>query len=252
MAIPKAHGPRRSTAISVALVAFAAAASSLAPTPARASVVLTATLPQPPPPLANAISRSEPSALTVRVANTGTQIVREVTITLPSGAGVADYGNVTGASAPDPTWAVALNGGTARFSAVNCSSAGIPPNDSALFVIQFNGPTSSNNGDNAASSPFPVWGTTSSGSNVCDPSVATSSTSFTSPVKALYITGTVARTAANEATVNPIPRALTPGYLEYENALDSAFQDIRQGADVKTSLDKAVQQINTQMKKYQK
>lgn len=60
------------------------------------------------------------------------------------------------------------------------------------------------------------------------------------------------KTAADEAAVNPIPRALTPGYLEYEQILQNTFQDIRQGADVKTSLNKAVERINTEMKKYQK
>jgi multiple sugar transport system substrate-binding protein len=60
------------------------------------------------------------------------------------------------------------------------------------------------------------------------------------------------RTASDEATVNPVPRALTPGYLEYEQILQNIFQDIRQGADVKKSLDTAVERITTEMKKYQK
>jgi len=60
------------------------------------------------------------------------------------------------------------------------------------------------------------------------------------------------RTAANEATINPVPRALTPGYLEYEQILQTTFQDIRTGTDVKTALDAAVARINTEMAKYQR
>lgn len=60
------------------------------------------------------------------------------------------------------------------------------------------------------------------------------------------------RTAANEATINPVPRALTVGYLEYEQILQTTFQDIRSGTDVKTALDAAVERINTEMAKFQK
>ncbi|MEI2737110.1 MAG: hypothetical protein V9G24_21635 [Rhodoblastus sp.] len=41
--------------------------------------------------------------------------------------------------------------------------------------------------------------------------------------------------AAREATVNPVPRPVTPGYLEYEQLLNAAFNDIRNGADPETS-----------------
>ena len=170
------------------VVAGLAAAMLLGPGLVRADVVLTATLPPFDPPLANAISRSEPSTLTVLVTNTGSQIVREVDILLPS-----QYGAVTSSSGPaDGTWAATRAGGVAYFRA-NCSGPGIPPNDSASFVIGFTGSSTSNNGDNPASSPFTVTGFTSSGSNVCDPAPASDSTTFTAPVKALYITGDVAR-----------------------------------------------------------
>lgn len=58
--------------------------------------------------------------------------------------------------------------------------------------------------------------------------------------------------AAREATVNPVPRPVTPGYLEYEQLLNAAFNDIRNGADPKQALDTAVQRITQEMAKYQK
>ncbi len=59
------------------------------------------------------------------------------------------------------------------------------------------------------------------------------------------------RTAADEATVNPRPRAVTVGFLEYEQILQNTFQDIRNGADVEESLNLAVQRIESEMAKYQ-
>ncbi|MCY4465913.1 MAG: sugar ABC transporter substrate-binding protein [Chloroflexi bacterium] len=58
------------------------------------------------------------------------------------------------------------------------------------------------------------------------------------------------RTAADEATVNPRPRAVTVGFLEYEQILQNIFQDIRNGADVEESLNLAVQRIESEMAKY--
>jgi ABC-type glycerol-3-phosphate transport system substrate-binding protein len=58
------------------------------------------------------------------------------------------------------------------------------------------------------------------------------------------------RTAADEATVNPVPRAVSPGYLEYEQNLQNTFQDIRTGTDVKQALDQAVTRISAEMNKY--
>lgn len=58
------------------------------------------------------------------------------------------------------------------------------------------------------------------------------------------------RTAADEATVNPIPRALTPGYMEYEQLLLVAATDIQNGADVEETLNSAVEQIEAEMEKY--
>ncbi|MCD6289990.1 MAG: sugar ABC transporter substrate-binding protein [Anaerolineae bacterium] len=60
------------------------------------------------------------------------------------------------------------------------------------------------------------------------------------------------RIAADEATVNPQPRPVTPGYLEYEEILGDTFSDIRNGADVKESLNTAVERIEAEMDKYRK
>jgi ABC-type glycerol-3-phosphate transport system substrate-binding protein len=58
------------------------------------------------------------------------------------------------------------------------------------------------------------------------------------------------RVAANEATVNPVPRAVTPGFLEYEQILQNTFQDIRTGTDVEEALNLAVSRITSEMAKY--
>ncbi len=58
------------------------------------------------------------------------------------------------------------------------------------------------------------------------------------------------RVAADEATVNPVPRPVTPGYLEYEQILQNAFSDIRNGADVEEVLNNAVVRITSEMAKY--
>jgi ABC-type glycerol-3-phosphate transport system substrate-binding protein len=57
-------------------------------------------------------------------------------------------------------------------------------------------------------------------------------------------------TAADESTQNPEPRPLTVGYVEYSQILENSFQDIRNGADVKESLDTAVDRIEAEMEKY--
>ena len=64
--------------------------------------------------------------------------------------------------------------------------------------------------------------------------------------------GTLAymKTAADEATVNPVPRAMTPGFLEYEQILQTTFSDISTGADVQGALDTAAQRIQREMDKY--
>jgi multiple sugar transport system substrate-binding protein len=58
------------------------------------------------------------------------------------------------------------------------------------------------------------------------------------------------RTAAQEAAVNPVPRPVTVGYLEYEQILQTTFQDIRNGANVQEALNNAVDRIESEMAKY--
>ncbi len=55
---------------------------------------------------------------------------------------------------------------------------------------------------------------------------------------------------AEEAKTTAVPRALTPGFNEYQNILNNTWEDIRNGSDVTASLDGAVQQINTAMEQY--
>ena len=57
-------------------------------------------------------------------------------------------------------------------------------------------------------------------------------------------------TARDESTVNPEPRPLTVGYVEYSQILENTFQDIRNGADVQAALDTAVDRIEAEMEKY--
>ncbi|MGQ9682154.1 MAG: extracellular solute-binding protein [Anaerolineae bacterium] len=58
------------------------------------------------------------------------------------------------------------------------------------------------------------------------------------------------KVAAAEAKVAPRPRPVTPGYVEYSQILENTFQDIRNGADVREALAKAVDRIEPEMEKY--
>jgi ABC-type glycerol-3-phosphate transport system substrate-binding protein len=58
------------------------------------------------------------------------------------------------------------------------------------------------------------------------------------------------RTAADEATVNPAPRPVTVGYLEYEQILADTFQDIRNGVLPDEALNTAMQRLESEMAKY--
>ena len=60
------------------------------------------------------------------------------------------------------------------------------------------------------------------------------------------------RVAADEAGVNPVPRPVSPGYLEYEQILQNTFSDIRNGADVEEALNLAVTRIESEMDKYRR
>lgn len=61
----------------------------------------------------------------------------------------------------------------------------------------------------------------------------------------------VMRLQAYEALNTGVPRPVTPGYTEYENIVGTAMEDIANGADVRETLESAVDQIETAFKKYQ-
>jgi ABC-type glycerol-3-phosphate transport system substrate-binding protein len=56
--------------------------------------------------------------------------------------------------------------------------------------------------------------------------------------------------AAFEALNTAVPRAMTVGYPEYREITSAAWEDIRNGSDVKTTLDRAVRDINAAFAKY--
>lgn len=56
--------------------------------------------------------------------------------------------------------------------------------------------------------------------------------------------------AAYEAENTAVPRAVTPGYTEYDTVIANMWEDIRNGTDVKAALDSATAQINTALEKY--
>ncbi len=55
---------------------------------------------------------------------------------------------------------------------------------------------------------------------------------------------------AYEAMNTAVPRPLTPGYREWETTAAAAMEDIRNGADPKTSLDDAAAQLESALAKY--
>lgn len=56
--------------------------------------------------------------------------------------------------------------------------------------------------------------------------------------------------AMYESENTAVPRPITPGYLEYEQLLTNAFEDIRNGADVKSTLAEAAVRIDRLLEKY--
>jgi len=60
----------------------------------------------------------------------------------------------------------------------------------------------------------------------------------------------VMRIAAFEAANTAVPRALTPGFPEYQDIMNTTFDDIRNGVDVRTALDNAVAQITAAMERH--
>lgn len=63
---------------------------------------------------------------------------------------------------------------------------------------------------------------------------------------------TLMRLVAYEVANTAVPRPLTPGYTEYQNALTAAFGDIRTGTDPKQALNRAVVQLTRDLAKYRR
>ncbi|QBE97812.1 sugar ABC transporter substrate-binding protein [Blautia producta] len=58
--------------------------------------------------------------------------------------------------------------------------------------------------------------------------------------------------AAYEAAHTAVPRAVTPVFGEYSTVLDQAWEDVRNGADVKETLDNAIEQFESAIAAYKK
>ena len=70
---------------------------------------------------------------------------------------------------------------------------------------------------------------------------------FTSPQGA-----DAAEIMSYETSNTEVNRVSTIGYIEFETILNQAFSDIRNGADAKTALDKASDDLTTAWAKYTK
>ena len=58
------------------------------------------------------------------------------------------------------------------------------------------------------------------------------------------------RIAIEEAGVNPVPRPSMEGYYEYQQTLENAFSDIRNGVPAKKALDASINRLNSELLKY--
>lgn len=56
--------------------------------------------------------------------------------------------------------------------------------------------------------------------------------------------------AAYESANTAVPRALTPGYTEYDTIVQNTWEDIKNGSDVQASLNNAASKIEKAMEKY--
>jgi len=56
--------------------------------------------------------------------------------------------------------------------------------------------------------------------------------------------------AAYESANTAVPRALTPGFTEYDTIIQNTWEDIKNGSDVKDSLDNAANKIEKAMEKH--
>jgi multiple sugar transport system substrate-binding protein len=61
----------------------------------------------------------------------------------------------------------------------------------------------------------------------------------------------ILRIAAKESAETAVLRPKSPGYLEWETILNTTFEDIKFGTDVKKALDKAASEVDRLLKKYE-
>jgi uncharacterized protein (UPF0147 family) len=55
---------------------------------------------------------------------------------------------------------------------------------------------------------------------------------------------------AYEAMNTAVPRAVTPAFNEYSTIMDTLWEDIRNGADIRSTVDNAIRQMNTAIEAY--
>ena len=55
--------------------------------------------------------------------------------------------------------------------------------------------------------------------------------------------------AAYESSNTAVPRALTPGYTEYDTIIQNTWEDIKNGSDITESLNNAAEKIDSAMEK---
>ena len=58
------------------------------------------------------------------------------------------------------------------------------------------------------------------------------------------------RLGVNELTSSAVPRPSTPGFLEWESIANRAYEDIKNGADPRATLDQAAEEMDAQLAKY--
>ena len=77
-----------------------------------------------------------------------------------------------------------------------------------------------------------------------------SSVSYINKIQSNPNMALIDRIATFETSNTSYPRALTPGFPEYQTVMDAMWEDVRNGSDVRGSLDSAVRQLNMAFSKY--